>query len=61
MRTRIPRNVRLSESPSFGKPALLYDVAAPGTMAYLDLADDLLARLATSRDSDGTLSEVMTP
>ena len=43
-RTRIPRNVRLSESPSFGKPALLYDVAAVGTTAYLDLADDLIAR-----------------
>ena len=42
--TRIPRNVRLSESPSFGKPALLYDVAAQGTAAYLSLADDLLAR-----------------
>ena len=28
--TRIPRNVRLSESPSFGKPAILYDVAAAG-------------------------------
>ena len=43
--TRIPRNVRLSESPSFGKPALLYDVAAAGTAAYLSLADDLLARV----------------
>jgi len=41
--TRIPRNVRLSESPSFGKPALLYDVAAPGTAAYLALADEVLA------------------
>jgi len=41
--TRIPRNVRLSESPSFGKPALLYDVAAPGPAAYLALADAPLA------------------
>ncbi|MGM0577260.1 MAG: ParA family protein [Myxococcota bacterium] len=47
--TRIPRNVRLSESPSFGKPAILYDVAAPGTTAYLDLAAELVAR----RDEDG--------
>ena len=45
--TRIPRNVRLSESPSFGKPAILYDVNAPGTKAYLDLAEELLARLAS--------------
>jgi len=43
--TRIPRNVRLSESPSFGKPAILYDVTAPGTKAYLELADELIARL----------------
>lgn len=43
-RTRIPRNVRLSESPSFGKPALLYDVTAPGTTAYLQLASELLER-----------------
>ena len=42
--TRIPRNVRLSESPSFGKPAILYDVAATGTRAYLDLATELLVR-----------------
>ena len=40
--TRIPRNVRLSESPSFGKPAILYDVSAPGTLAYLDLATELM-------------------
>lgn len=43
--TRIPRNVRLSESPSFGKPAVLYDVTAPGTKAYLDLASELIDRL----------------
>lgn len=46
--TRIPRNVRLSESPSFGKPAILYDVNAPGTKAYLELAEELLTRLSTS-------------
>jgi chromosome partitioning protein len=45
--TRIPRNVRLSESPSFGKPAILYDVNAPGTKAYLELAEELLTRLST--------------
>jgi len=43
--TRIHRNVRLSESPSFGKPALLYDVAAAGTLAYLDLAHEVLLRI----------------
>ncbi len=48
--TRIPRNVRLSESPSFGKPAILYDVTAPGTRAYLDLATELLQRLDPPHD-----------
>jgi chromosome partitioning protein len=46
--TRIPRNVRLSESPSFGKPAILYDVNAPGTKAYLDLAEELLQRVPST-------------
>lgn len=40
----IPRNVRLSESPSFGKPILLYDIESPGAQGYLALARELLAR-----------------
>lgn len=43
--TRIPQNIRLSESPSFGKPALLYDIGSKGAVAYLDLADELLQRM----------------
>lgn len=42
--TTIPRNVRLSEAPSFGKPALLYDVNSKGARSYLDLAREFLAR-----------------
>ena len=42
--TTIPRNVRLSEAPSFGKPALLYDVSSRGARSYLDLAREFLAR-----------------
>jgi len=42
--TTIPRNVRLSEAPSFGKPILLYDIASKGAKSYLDLASELLAR-----------------
>jgi len=38
----IPRNVRLSEAPSFGKPIILYDVASRGCQSYLDLARELL-------------------
>ena len=40
----IPRNVRLSEAPSHGKPALLYDTASRGAQAYLVLADELRKR-----------------
>lgn len=42
--TYIPRNVKLSESPSFGKPVLLYDRESKGCAAYLELAAELLAR-----------------
>jgi chromosome partitioning protein len=41
----IPQNIRLSESPSFGKPALLYDIDSKGAQAYLAMASELLARL----------------
>ncbi len=40
----IPRNVKLSESPSFGKPVLLYDPESRGCAAYLQLAAELLKR-----------------
>jgi chromosome partitioning protein len=43
----IPRNVRLSEAPSHGKPALLYDVQSKGAQGYLSLARELLAREAS--------------
>jgi chromosome partitioning protein len=42
--TTIPRNVRLSEAPSFGKPILLYDIASKGAKSYLDLAREMLGR-----------------
>lgn len=45
-RTRIPRNVRLSEAPSHGQPILLYDIHSKGAVAYVKLADELLAQLA---------------
>ena len=44
LRTTIPRNVRLAEAPSFGKPALLYDIGSAGAQAYLALASELTAR-----------------
>ena len=43
--TMVPRNVRLSEAPSHGLPALIYDLRCPGSEAYLRLARELIARL----------------
>jgi len=42
--TTVPRNVRLSEAPSFGKPILLYDISSKGAKSYMDLAREFLAR-----------------
>ena len=43
--TTIPRNIRLAEAPSHGKPALLYDPQARGTEAYHKLAEEIMARV----------------
>jgi chromosome partitioning protein len=43
--TIVPRNVRLSEAPSHGLPALIYDLRCPGSEAYLRLARELIGRL----------------
>jgi chromosome partitioning protein len=43
--TIVPRNVRLSEAPSHGLPALIYDLKCPGSEAYLKLARELIVRL----------------
>jgi chromosome partitioning protein len=42
--TVVPRNVRLSECSSFGKPVILYDIDSKGCLAYLNLAKELLSR-----------------
>ncbi|MER2561457.1 MAG: AAA family ATPase, partial [Myxococcaceae bacterium] len=47
----VPRNVRLAESPSFGKPVLLYDIRSKGCEAYLALARELQKRQARRRKS----------
>ncbi len=41
-RTRIPRNVRLGEAPSFGKPVVSYDIASQGAQSYLALAQEIM-------------------
>jgi chromosome partitioning protein len=47
-RTVIPRNVRLAEAPSFGKPIIMYDVQSVGAKCYLALAQELIRRAATA-------------
>jgi chromosome partitioning protein len=42
LKTIIPRNVKLSESPSFGKPIILYDVSSKGSEAYFSLAKEVI-------------------
>ena len=42
--TMIPRNVRVSEAPSYGKPVLLYDLKCVGSQAYLRLASEIIQR-----------------
>ncbi len=43
-KTVIPRNVRVSEAPSYGKPALVYDINCTGSQAYMRLASELIGR-----------------
>ena len=46
--TVVPRNVRLAEAPSFGKPIILYDVQSIGAQAYMAAANELIAREAAA-------------
>ena len=43
-KTIIPRNIRLAEAPSHGKPCLIYDPESTGTKAYLNLAKEIIER-----------------
>jgi chromosome partitioning protein len=49
--TVIPRNVRVSEAPSYGKPVLLYDLKCAGSQAYLKLASELIQRERLIREA----------
>ena len=51
-RTVIHRNVRLSESPSHGKPALLYDFYSTGAQSYLELAREIIDREERGRGAE---------
>jgi chromosome partitioning protein len=49
----VPRNVRLAEAPSFGKPIILYDVTSVGAQAYMNVAQELMARTAAGEAAGG--------
>lgn len=51
----IPRNVRLAEAPSFGKPIILYDVASVGSQAYMSVARELIQRVESGHTNGMTL------
>ncbi len=53
-KTVIPRNVKLSESPSFGKPIILYDVQSQGARSYLDLAQEVINGVHTQSTGTGS-------
>ena len=47
-KTVIPRNVKVSEAPSYGRPVLVYDISCAGSQAYLHLAGEIIRRERTA-------------
>jgi chromosome partitioning protein len=61
LQTVIPRNIRLAEAPSYGKPVLLYDVRSRGAESYIKLAKELMDRMmqsAAANPSSGSTQEL---
>jgi chromosome partitioning protein len=56
-KTTIPRNVRLAEAPSHGKPALIYDVRSRGAESYIQLAKEILERSGVVQETSVEASE----
>ncbi len=55
--TVIPRNVRLSEAPSYGKPAILYDKASAGAQAYWEFSNEILSKYPKNATASKLLTE----
>ena len=55
--TVIPRNVRVSEAPSFGKPVLIYDYECAGSQAYIKLATEIIERERQLRAAEAARHE----
>ncbi|MBA3258468.1 MAG: ParA family protein [Gemmatimonadales bacterium] len=55
--TAIPRNVRLAEAPSFGKPILLYDAQSVGAKSYIAVAQELMRRVESSAPGETATAE----
>ncbi|MGH9513404.1 MAG: ParA family protein [Terriglobales bacterium] len=60
-KTTIPRNVRLAEAPSHGKPVLLYDVKSRGAESYIELATEILSHYGAARDEEEEKQVVNAP
>jgi chromosome partitioning protein len=50
-KTVIPRNIRLAEAPSHGKPAIVYDLHCQGSLAYVELAKEMISKLAKKNNA----------
>ena len=62
--TVIPRNIRLAEAPSFGKPIIVYDVASVGAQSYMSVARELIIRngaVASSTPPDAPVTQLAVP
>ena len=58
-KSTIPRNVRLAEAPSYGKPALLYDSRSRGAESYIKLAKEIMSRVTGARTAKKTTEQLM--
>jgi len=54
--TTIPRNIRLAEAPSYGKPAIVYDPRSRGAESYIKLAKEIMSRRPSQQESKAEMA-----